>query len=157
MDVGDFMNRKDYLLELRQEGKLKGKKPCFITLKLNKGRIYNLGTADFIMSYKDDTLYFQRLSLFFKTLKPKLDFTLNAKRFVEYKFTKKQFMTMLTLYDTAGMFIEIYFQTGTKETYATEDNIYRILRELEAKGLKEIKGAIATYEEGNDTGSEESN
>ena len=126
------MGRREYLLELRQNGKLKGMKPCFISLKPNIGKIYTKGTADFIMSYKNGILYFQRLSLFFKSLVPKEDFEVNARRFYEYKVDKKNaFITKLTMYDKEGFFIEIYFQTGTKETYTTEDNIFRILKHLE--------------------------
>ena len=142
------MNRKDFLLGLRQEGKLKGKKPCFVTLKLNRGKIYNEGTANFVMSYKDGIFYFQRLS-FFGNLKPKLDFQVNAKRFNKYAVLTKSFMKTIILYDKAGFFLDIHFQTGTKETFSTEDNIFRIIKHLEEKGLKQI--VEEDYEEEPDT------
>ncbi len=134
------MDRKTMLLEMRQTGTLKGKKPAFIFLKLNCGKIYNEGTADFIMSFKDNILYFQRLSTFFKVLKPKKDFELNVKRFCEYDFKRDRYVATLTLFDKAGFFIEIHYQTGTPDTYKTEDSIARLIKEFESMGIVKTKG-----------------
>ena len=131
------MDRKSYLYNLRQNGLLKGQKPCFITLKQNYGKIYNGGTADYIMSYRDGVLYFQKISFFLKRLQPKEDFTIHTDRFIEYKFTDKTFMTILSLYDKENKFIEIYYQKGTIETASTEDNIQRIVDIMKEHGLKE--------------------
>ena len=130
------MDRRAYLLNMRKAGLLKGQKPCFITLKINMGKIYNDGTADFIMSYRDGILYFQRMSFFFKSLKPKLDFELHAQRFVEYKFINRNFMNTLCLYDKDGCYLEIHYQKGTLQTASTEDNIQRIVDILKQNGLR---------------------
>lgn len=126
------MDRHQYLMDMRQEGKLKGLKPSFVFLKNNLGKIYNEGMADFILSFKNGILYFQRMSAIFHTLKPKYDFELNAKRFKTYKFERRNYSGCLTLYDKSGYYIEIWFQVGTKETYSTEVNIDRIIKELES-------------------------
>lgn len=133
------MDRRNYLLNMRKAGLLKGQKPCFVTLKQNIGKIYNEGTADFIMSFRDNVLYFQRLSFLFKSLKPKLDFNVHTDRFIEYKFIKKNFANILYLYDKDGNFLEIFYQKGTLETASTEDNIQRIVDELIKNGLSMAK------------------
>ena len=51
------MTRRDILLELRQNGKLKGLKPCFVFFRRNLGKIHNEGRGEFIMSFKNNTLY----------------------------------------------------------------------------------------------------
>ena len=71
------MNKQEFLLEMRKNHTLKGRKPCFISLRFNAGKIYNEGYSEFIMSFKDGILYFQKLTMFFKKLKPALDFELN--------------------------------------------------------------------------------
>ena len=43
------MEKRELLLALRREGKLKGHKPCFVYLKHNLGKIYNEGSAKFII------------------------------------------------------------------------------------------------------------
>ena len=133
------MDRRGILLELRNEGKLKGKKPCFVSLRNNIGKIYNGGGGTFIMTIRDDTLHFQKLSFFLHRLMPGDDFSVNAKRFIEYKIDRKTVLALLSFYDRDGRFLPIIFQTGTKETYASEDNIARIIKELEERnGLKEV-------------------
>lgn len=130
------MDRRAYLMNMRKAGLLKGQKPCFISLRTNLGKIYNEGSADFIMSYRNGILYFQRLSLIFRSLKPKLDFEVHAGRFVEYKFVKKNFINTLYLYDKDGCYIEIHYQKGNLETASTEDNIQRIVDLLKENGLR---------------------
>lgn len=134
------MDRKTMLLEMRQEGTLKGKKPAFVFLKLNCGKIYNEGTADFIMSIKDNILYFQRLSTFFKVLQPKKDFQVNVRRFCEYDFRRSKYYATLTLFDKQGFYLEIHYQTGTKDSYKTEDSIARMIKEFEEMGIVKTKG-----------------
>lgn len=124
------MNRQQYLLEMRTNHTLKGRKPCFITLRFNAGKIYNEGFSEFVLSFKDGILYFQKLSRFFKKLTPSKDFSLNAKRFISYKFENKSFMKILYLYDDTGRYIDICFQTGTYQTVSTENNIQRIVDEM---------------------------
>ena len=61
------MDRKSILLNLRNEGKLKGLKPCFVNLNNNAGKIYNGGGGTFIMTLRENTLYFQKLSFFLRS------------------------------------------------------------------------------------------
>jgi len=143
------MDRKAILLELRNEGKLKGIKPCFVNLRPNIGKIYNGGSGTFIMSLRNDTLNFQKLSFFLHRLQPNDDFSVNVKRFTEYRIDKRTALAILYLYDNEGRFLQIVYQIGTRETYATEDNIARIIKELQEKyGLKMA---------GDDNGQEEPN
>ena len=61
------------------------------------------------------------------------------------------------MFDKHGFFIEIWYQTGLKETYSTEVNIARIIKELEEDyGIKKDDGVI-NETEGNDKCGEESN
>ena len=79
------MNRREILLDLRNRGKLKGLKPCFVNLRPNIGKIFNGVAGRFIMTIRDNTLYFQKLSFFLHRLIPGDDFSVNVNRFVEYK------------------------------------------------------------------------
>ena len=134
------MNRQQFLLEMRTEHTLKGRKPCFVSLRFNAGKIYNEGYSEFVLSFKDGILYFQKLSRFFKKLTPAKDFSLNAKRFIEYKVEDKSFMKILYLYDDTGRYIDICFQTGKYETASTETNIQRIIDEMKQDyNLKDFK------------------
>lgn len=134
-----MMEKRELLLALRREGKLKGHKPCFVYLKPNLGKIYNEGSAKFIMSLKDDKLYFQRLTLF-NGLRESDDFSLNCKRFKEYNLIDKTISMTLILYDINGLFIEINYKARRKDSFTTEDNIVRILDELKKNcNLKEAK------------------
>lgn len=124
------MDRQQYLLEMRTNQLLKGRKPCFISLRFNAGKIYNEGYSEFILSFKDGILYFQKLSKFLKKLQPKQDFTLNANRFVEYRVETKTFMKILYLYDDTNRYIDICYRIGGKDTASTETNIERIINEM---------------------------
>lgn len=132
------MQRRRIVMELRNSGKLKGVKPCMIYLKNNLGKIYNEGHADFVMSMKDNTLYFQRISSVLKQLKPKDDFSLDLRRFREYAFFQHSFYNVLCLYDKDKRYIEIHYNKGVPDTYPTEDNINRIIKTLEERGIREI-------------------
>ena len=152
------MDRKGILLDLRNEGKLKGLKPCFVNLRPNIGKIYNGGSGTFIMTIRDNTLYFQKLSFFLHRLVPSDDFSVNAKRFTEYKLDRKTALAVLYLYDNEGRFLQIVYQIGTRETFATEDNISRIIKELETScGLKEagdVNGEEKSLNEGEESNKE---
>ncbi|MGM9969924.1 MAG: hypothetical protein ACI35S_05965 [Anaeroplasma sp.] len=141
------MSRRELLLDLRQKGKLKGLKPCFVLFRHNLGKIYNEGRGEFIMSYRNDILYFQRISSFFKRLLPKQDFTINVRRFVEYKIFRKSYMASMYLYDKDGYYLEFHYQVGTKETFSTEENIVRIIDELKKIGIKELEDCDYLEEE----------
>lgn len=131
------MDRKRILLDLRNEGKLKGLKPCFVSIKINNGKIYNGGGGTFIMTLKDGTFYFQKLSFFIHRLIPNEDFSVNAKRFYEYKLEKRTGFSIWYLYDKDGRYLPVIYQTGTPETFSTEDNVSRMIKELGEKyGLK---------------------
>ncbi len=152
------MDRKGILLDLRNEGKLKGLKPCFINLRPNIGKIYNGGSGTFIMTIRDNILYFQKLSFFLHRLQPSDDFTVNAKRFTEYKIDRRTALAVLYLYDSEGRFLQIIYQIGTRESFATEDNISRIIKELETTiGLKEAgdnNGEEKPHNEGEESNKE---
>ncbi len=124
------MDRQQFLLEMRQNHTLKGRKPCFISLRFNSGKIYNEGYSEFIMSFKDGKLYFQKLTKFFKKLKPSEDFELNAKRFIEYRIEERSYINTLYLYDDTGRYIDICYQVGKAENASTIANIQRIIDEM---------------------------
>ncbi len=125
------MDRKGILLNLRNEGKLKGLKPSFVTLRTNAGKLYSGGSGTFIMTIRDNMLHFQKLSFLFHRLVPADDYSVNAKRFTEYKVIKKTGITLLYLYDVEGRYLPIFYQTGTSQTFSTEENIDKIIKELE--------------------------
>lgn len=145
------MQRKEIIMNIRSSGQLKGLKPCFVFLRQNIGKIYTGTQADFIMSLKNNTLYFQKLSFLFRKLKPKDDFELNIKMFKEYAILKRTLENILCLYDHKKNFIEIHYHKGIADTYITEDNIARICKVLDDAGIKEI------YKEEIEDTNEESN
>ena len=148
------MDRQQFLLEMRQNHTLKGRKPCFVSLRFNTGKIYNDGYSEFIMSYRDGIIYFQKLSRFLKRLKPAGDFELNAKRFIKYNIIKKSFINILYLYEDENRFIDICYQAGTKESASTISNIQRIIDEMiEVYGIK-LSSGVENNEPEQDTDSE---
>lgn len=132
------MQRRRIIMELRNTGKLKGVKPCVIYLKRNMGNIYREGQADFVMTKNKNVLHFQKLSLFLRKLRPKEDFTIDLRIIKEYAFITKPFNNTLCLYDRNNRYIEIHYNKGISDTFTTEDNISRIIKELEEMGIKEI-------------------
>lgn len=139
MDFGcDFMQRRQIIMNLRTSGHLKGVKPCMVFLKNNLGKIYNEGQADFVMSIKDDKLFFQKITFLFKKLKPKDDFELNLNNIVEYTLIERSLYNVLCLYDNKKRYIEINYHKGIADTFPTEDNICRIIKSLEGRGIKKI-------------------
>ena len=136
------MDRRNIVQTLRINGMLKGVKPCVIFLKHNYGKIYLNGMATFVMSMKNNKLYFQRLSTFFHDLKPKDDFELDLTRFESYVHVERSYYNILCLYAKSRDYIEINYDKGTPDTYPTEDNIRRIIEELIKLGIKENKGNV---------------
>ena len=134
------MNQKELLISLRSKGILKGVKPVMIQLVKNDGGIYKDGNADFVMTIKDDLLHFQRLSVFFKKPMPNLDFSVNLKNFKEYSIISlNRFVNCIYLYNKKGQYLQMYYSKGTKETYFSEDNLFRMLKEIEKLGIKEMR------------------
>lgn len=149
------MQRKEIIMQIRNDGKLKGLKPCFVYLKQNMGKIYNEGHSDFVMSLKGDILYFQKLSFFFHNLKPRYDFELNINRFVSYSIIENRLHNCLYLYDKQGNYMEVCYNKGIPDTAPTEININRIIKVLEEKGIKQINLDDSKSEEiNNDEASE---
>lgn len=132
------MQRRRILMELRGAGKIKGVKPCIVFLKRNMGKMYNQGTADFVMSVNKYSLHFQKLSLFLRRLQPKDDFSIDLRIIKCYSFMVHSYNNTLTLYDANNRFLEINYHKGIADTFTTEDNINRIIKSLEEMGVKEI-------------------
>ncbi len=124
------MDRQQFLLEMRQNHTLKGRKPCFVSLRFNAGKIYNEGYSEFIMSFRDGVIYFQKLSRFLKRLQPSGDFELRARRFKKYDIMQKSFINILYLYEDNDRFIDICYQVGKRENSSTMSNIQRIVDEM---------------------------
>lgn len=134
------MNQKELLISLRSSGILKGVKPVMVKLNKNKGGIYLDGNADYVMTIKDNLLHFQRLSKFLKKPMSHLDFSLNLLNFKEYNIiSMNSYVNCLYLYNKKGQYIEIFYSKGLKETYFSEDNLFRMLKEMEKFGIREIK------------------
>ena len=152
------MQRKEIIMNVRSSGYLKGLKPCYVFLRQNIGKIYNGTQADFIMSLKNKVLYFQKISFFFKKLKPKDDFELNITKFKEYAIFEKTFENILCLYDRNNNFIEIHYHKGIPDTYITEDNISRMCKLFDEAGIKQIyKDEEVDVDEESDTEGKGSN
>ena len=134
------MNQKELLISLRSRGILKGVKPVMVKMNKNNGGIYKDGNADFVMTIKDNLLHFQRLSVFFKKPIPNLDFSVNLKNFKEYSIVSiNSFVNCLFLYNKRGEYLQMFYSKGTKETYFSEDNLFRMLKEIEKLGIKELR------------------
>ena len=81
--VGDFMNRRSFLLEMRKSGQLKGDKPCFVVLKYkDENRSYR---GEYILSQRYDNLYLQKINRLFEMLRPKDDFSVGIHSFIGFK------------------------------------------------------------------------
>ena len=151
------MDRKGIVMNLRQEGKLKGVKPCIVYLRQNLGRIFGGPYGHFVMSYKNDRMYFQRLSKFIHRPKPKDDFDISSRMFVEYFVLNKRGGYILYLYDSEGRYMEILFPTGTPDTLPYADNVFRMIREMEEKQDLKKTDFKKREEEINNESKEESN
>ena len=132
------MDKKQFIQELRANRIIKGNRPAFVYLRKNVGNIYKGKKSKFILSIKNDVLYFQKVT-FFKGLKPKEDFTLNIKDFIKYRFISYGvFLSSLCLYDGKRNFIEINYDTRRSDSYETEVNMIDISKRLIEAGLKEL-------------------
>lgn len=143
-------------MDVRTSGKLKGVKPGIVTIKANEGKIYRGPRATFIMSMKGSTLHFQKLSTFLHRLKPEDDFSLDLGIVTEYGFVSTRFLSALYLYDKHDRHLCVFYPVGTKDTYPTEDNVYRMIQEFKKMGIKERKSGD-DLDEGADSGAEEPN
>lgn len=133
------MDRKGFLLEMRKAGQLKGLKPCYVVVKYRADKFYH---GEYIMSIKDKILYFQKVNRLFGMLRPESDFTLTITEYDFYKFETKKARATLTLYKKDGEIFSIDYMIGTRETFATEDNMERIAKifdELNLHRMEEIK------------------
>lgn len=137
------MDRRNIIMTMRQDGTLKGMKPCIVYLRQNLGKIYGGPFGNFVMSYKEGRLYFQRLSTFFHALKKEDDFSFPINMFNQFYTINKRHGYYLYLHDKDGRYMEILFPTGTRDTLPYADNVFRMLDELVGEGILEdvtIKG-----------------
>ena len=109
------MDRRQILLDLRNKGKIKGLKPAFVLMKLDMGGIYTGGTGDYIMSYRNGILYFQRLSFFFHVLKPKEDLQFKMGMFTEYYVESKNTIKIVYLYRKDGRYLRFIIYMELKK------------------------------------------
>ena len=130
------MDRKSFLLEMRKAGQLKGQKPCFVMVKYRLDRFYH---GEYIMSIKEDTLYFQKINRLFQMLRPQDDFILKINEYDFYKFETKRARASLILYKSNSDIFTLDYMIGTKETFATEDNMERIAKCFDALGLQRVE------------------
>ena len=130
------MDRKAFLLEMRKAHQLKGLKPCFVMVKYKSDKLYH---GEYIMSIKENTLCFQKINKFFAMLRPEADFELIATEYDFYKFETKRARATLTLYKKDGEYFSLDYMIGTKETFATEDNMERIAKCFDALGLHKME------------------
>lgn len=134
------MNRRSIVLEYRTKRMLKGLRPAVVFLKRNIGKIYLEGEANFIMTITPEELYFQRLSLFTKKLLPEKDFSIKISQLREYVRQTENYVTeSVTLYTKDRLFLKIYYNSKTMDTYETEQNINEIIEKLKQKGIQEGK------------------
>ena len=60
------------------------------------------------------------------------------KQQVEYTLIERSLYNVLCLYDNKKRYIEINYHKGIADTFPTEDNICRIIKSLEGRGIKKI-------------------
>lgn len=133
------MTRKEILMYVRASGYLKGLKPAVIYLKPNAGKIYNGKYKVFVMSIKNNILYFQSLSRFLKKLDFKYDFEIKLDDVIRYQFiTSNRTFNALVLFLKERKFLDVYFDKGLRDTFVTEDNISRTIDVIKNKGIKEL-------------------
>lgn len=134
------VNRKQIILEYRTKGLIKGHRPAIVYMKRNIGKIYLEGQADFIFSIGKENLHFQKLTLFLKKLKPVQDLSVPIQEVTSFHHRTLNLVTnCLTLYTKDKHFLEVYYNTKTADTYASEQNIVKIIEMLKEKGKTEVK------------------
>lgn len=137
---GDIVSRKDTIMEMRVNRLLKGKKPCFIYMRQNKGEIYMGGQSDFIMTITDNFIHFQKLSFFLRKYQPKGDLKLDRKSIKYFTHYNMNIATnTLILYTVDKKFIQVFYNCGVVDTIETENNISDIINLLKEQGVKEKK------------------
>ena len=131
------MDRRSILLEMRKSGQLKGVKPCFVMVKHKMNN--QAYSGEYILSIKDQTIFFQKISKIFHLLHPSDDFSINVKDYVAYKFLHQVGKSSFTLFQKDGKTIKVDYMTGTREAFSTMDNMERIAKELKALGLQDME------------------
>lgn len=122
---------------MRKSGQLKGVKPCFVIIK---HRMDNKSySGEYILSIKESTLYFQKISRIFHLLHPNADFKVDAKDFVAYKFNHLSGRSSFTLFMQDGETLKVDYLNQTRESFQTVDNMERIAKELKALGLQDME------------------
>ena len=119
------MDRRGFLLEMRKAHQLKGLKPCYVMINLRLDKPYH---GEYIMSIREDKLYFQKINRFFGMLRPDSDFEITITEYSYFKIEIKKARASLILYKDNGDYIAIDYMIGTKESFSTEDNIERITK-----------------------------
>jgi hypothetical protein len=84
--------------------------------------------GEYIMSIREDKLYFQKINRFFGMLRPDSDFEITITEYSYFKIEIKKARASLILYKDNGDYISIDYMIGTKESFSTEDNIERITK-----------------------------
>ena len=131
------MDRRSFLMEMRKAHQLKGDKPCFVVIKFsNNGKKYK---GEYILSLRDDILYFQKINRLFEILRPVDDFNLNVFDFIGFIIKRLNRRNSLILYKENEDILSIDYMVGLRETFSTEENIERICKVLVEKGLKRIE------------------
>ena len=131
------MDRRSFLMEMRRAHQLKGDKPCFVVTKFyDNNRRYK---GQYILSLRNDILYFQKISRLFEMLRPSDDFEVNIFSFIGFKVEGLKRRNSLILYKENGDILPIDYMVGLRETFSTEENIERICKVLVEKGLKRIE------------------
>ena len=130
------MDRKGFLLEMRKAAQLKGSKPCFVIVRYKKDKYYH---GEYIMSIKENTLYFQKINRLFQMLRPEGDFSLVITEYDFYKFETKRARATMLLYKEDGEIFSTDYMIGTRETFSTEDNMERIAKCFDALGLHRME------------------
>lgn len=132
------MNRKNIILELRTTRKLKGHRPCVVSMKQNGGKIYTGGQSDFVVSITDNYLHFQKLSFFLRKLQPEKDFKVPRNLLKSYNINiLNRFLSVITFYTNERKYVQIFLNTGLADTYESEQNLSKIIEMLKTQGVKE--------------------
>ena len=119
------MDRRGFLLEMRKAHQLKGLKPCYVMINLRLDKHYH---GEYIMSIREDKLYFQKINRLFGMLRPDSDFEITITDYSYFKIEMKKARASLILYKDDGDYISMDYMIGTKESFSTEDNIERITK-----------------------------
>lgn len=131
------MDRRNFLLEMRKQGQLKGEKPCFVMVKYYDSKRRFRG--EYVLSLRNDTFYFQKVNRLFEMLRPNDDFELNVKDFIGFKIEALNHRNAFMLYSKDEDVISFEYMVGLRETFSTEENIERICKTLIEKGLKKVE------------------